>query len=51
MPPHNSRLRKYGLVALALGDINVDVVVGTRSTGCPDFAKLVESFEAKNAPP
>ena len=50
MPPHNSRLRKYGLVALALGDINVDVVVGTRSTGCPDFAKLVESFEAKNAP-
>ena len=22
MPPHNSRLRKYGLVALALGDIN-----------------------------
>jgi len=29
MPPHNSRLRKYGLV----GDINVDLVVGTRSTG------------------
>ena len=48
MPPHNSRLRKYGLVALALGDINVDLVVGTRSTGRPDFAKLVESFEAKN---
>jgi hypothetical protein len=31
MPPHDSRLRKYGLMALALGDINPALSLPCRS--------------------